>query len=164
MSSTIIDCAPQDVGGLNSVPTQTFPVAASATLIYPGEPVKLSTVPYVVKLATSEPVIGTTTEIVGVAKSLSTNTSSVDGTVDVFTPLPNTVFKCQALSATAATTAAKITALINSYVRFDLTTGKFTVNTAATSNTYGLKIVGGNPNTNEVYFQIRGGALEGLNS
>jgi hypothetical protein len=163
MSSTAIDIKIQDVGGLSSLSVIQYPVQASATLIYPGEIVKQTTVPYVIKLADGDPVISTTLAVVGLAKSTSTNTASADGTVDVFDVQPGTVLRGVAKSSTAANTAAKITALIGKFTVIDVTSSLFTVDTAnAGANTAGFVIVGGNPDNNEVYFKIRPSALNGL--
>jgi len=163
----INDIKVQDVGGLASLPTTTHLVSASATIIYPGEPVKLTAqssgaATACVKLADGDGVIGTTTQILGIAAGQSTNTASVDGTVEVFRPIQSTIFRAKAKSSTAANTAAKITALLGAMCLIDLTSSVFTIDTAVTANTSGFQIVGGDPNTNEVFFQIRQPLLTGL--
>jgi len=163
------DIKVQDTGGLGNLTTTTHLVSASATLIYAGEPVKLTAqtggaASACIKLADADGVIGTTTQILGIAASTSTNTASADGTVDVYRPIQSTIFRAKAKSSTAANTAAKITALLGAMCLIDLTSSTFTIDTAVTSNTYGFQIVGGDPNTNEVYFQIRQSLLTGLTS
>lgn len=156
-------------GGLSSLPTRFAQVAASATIINPGEPVKLlaqtsGAGTTVVKLVDGDGVIGTTTQVVGITKGASTNTSSVAGVVEVYLPNQNTIFAAQAKSATAANTLAKIVALESAMCLIDLTSSVFTIDTAVNSNTYGFQIVGGDPTTNTVYFQIRSKLLDGLDA
>lgn len=129
-------------GALSTVPTSTYLTEANATAINYGEPVKLKTAasPYVIPLADAEPVIGTTTNVVGIAASDSTHTATDDGIVTVITPLPGIVYICAAKSAAAVDTQAEYDALLNVPVLFDLTTGVYTVDTAATASTSGLVI------------------------
>lgn len=154
-----------ETGGLSSLPTRTCQVAASATLIYPGEPVRIDTAAgtaTVLKLADGEPVIGTTLQVIGIAKSTSTNTASVAGFVEVFCPDLNTIFECKAKSSTAADTLSEVLALENDCLVFDLTSGTFTIDTAAGhANTGGLQVVGGDPDRNMIYFKFRANALVG---
>lgn len=147
-----------------TLPTWEWQVDASATLIYPGEPVKLSSAgsPFVIKLADNEPVIGTTTQVVGIAATTSTNTSVVAGKVKVYIPLPGTVYACKATTAANVDTQSELDALVGDNVLFDLTSTTFTVDENAGNNaTYGIQIVGGDPNKGEVYFTIRPAAAEG---
>lgn len=147
-----------------NVPTWTWQVDASATLIYPGEPVKLYAAgsPYVVKLADAEPVIGTTTQVIGIAKSTSTNTASAAGTVEVYMPLPGIVYSIAAKSAAAANTQSEIDALCGDTLLFDLTSTTFTIDTAAgTAVSSGLQVVGGDPTNSNIYFTIRQSACFG---
>ena len=95
-----MDIVPLEGGSpFGSWPTKRYQVAASATLIYVGEPVKLSTTVYVVKSADAEPVESAGT-FVGIAASTSTNTASVDGWVDVYLPLPGMTYLINATSST----------------------------------------------------------------
>lgn len=158
------DIRVKDVGGLNVLPTRVCQTEAGATAIAVGEPVKLksSGSPYVIPVADAEPVIGTTTEVVGIAKSASTHTASANGTVEVFVPNAQTVFAAKAKSAAAADTLAEILALENDRVLLDLTSSVYTVDTAAgDSATSGIEIVGGNFETSEIYFKFRPSALQG---
>lgn len=60
-----------------------YPVAASATLIYPGDPVVVTLGAENVSLmATNKPVVATD-YLVGIAVSTSTNTAAAAGTVEV---------------------------------------------------------------------------------
>lgn len=146
------------------VPTREYQVAASSTLIYPGEPVKLSAAGAVdvIKLADNEPVIGTTTQVMGIAATTSTNTASAAGKVKVYVPLPGVVYACKATTTSNIDTQAKLDALANDNVLFDLTSTTFTVDeNAGNAATSGIQIVGGDYNKGEVYFTIRPDACRG---
>lgn len=156
----------QDTGGLSAVPTIICGVAASATIIYAGEPVKIETAAgtaTVVKLADAEPVIGTTLQVMGIAAKDSTNTASVAGEVEVYLPMPGIVtWAAKAKSAAAVDTQAEIDALRNDCLLFDLTNDAFTIDTAAGHViTGGVQVVGGNKETKEVYFKFRPDACQG---
>ncbi len=148
----------------NSVPTITKQTAASATAIYAGEPVKLSAAGAVdvIQLADNEPVIGTTTQVIGITQSDATHTAAAVGTVEVYQPLPGIIYACKATTAANFDTASEIAALENDRVLFDLTSTTFTVDeNAGDTATSGLQIVGGDPLTQEVYFIIRPSAVQG---
>jgi hypothetical protein len=148
----------------NSIPTITKQTAASATAIYAGEPVKLSAAGAVdvIQLADNEPVIGTTTQVIGITQSDSTHTATAVGTVEVNQPLPGIIYACKATTAANFDTVAEIMALENDRVLFDLTSTTFTVDeNAGDTAISGLQIVGGDPLTQEVYFIIRPAAVEG---
>ena len=91
-----------DFAGHNVVPTVTWQTEAAATAIYAGEPVKLKAAgsPYAIPLADAEPVVGTTTVVLGIAASDSTQTASADGTVEVYLPLPGVVYEANAKTST----------------------------------------------------------------
>lgn len=152
------------VGGLNAISTRVCQTEAAATAIAVGEPVKLksSGSSYVIPVADAEPVIGTTTEVVGITKSAGTHTASADGTVEVYIPNSQIVWKCKAKTSTLADTDVEILALENDRVLFDLTSGVYTIDTAAGDvATSGIEIVGGNSATQEIYFKFRSSALQG---
>jgi len=152
---SINDVRIKDVGGISSLPTETWQVAASATIINPGEPVKITTAgaKYVSKLADAEPT--TTVKILGIAKSTSTNTASVDGVVEIFILDPRVTLSVAAKSSTTVDTDAEILALEGKRVPFDLTSSKFTVDsTDADASTNGLRIIGGNSTTKELYVRV----------
>lgn len=120
--------------------TKIAKVAASATLIYSGEPIKSSTVS-VVKSADTEPVTSAPT-FVGIAVSDSTNTAAAIGEVEYVPALPGQIFMASAKTAASIDTQAKYDALkgLSAPVLFDLTSSTFTVDTDATGATYGLII------------------------
>lgn len=158
------DIRVRDTGGLNVVPTRQYRVQAGQTILA-GEPVKLAGAgsPYVIRLADGDPVIGTTQKVVGVTKNDATATASADGYVDVYVPTPTVVFEAKAKTASTFDTLTEVEALLNDRVVFDLTSSTFTVDAAAgDAAASGIEIVGGNPETQVVYFTIRASALQGL--
>jgi len=154
-----------NAGGSNTVPTLKFLGEAAATAMYAGEPVKAKAAgsKYAIPLADAEPVIGTTTRVLGIAATNSTQTASADGEVYVYDANDTQiVYAAKAKSSAAADTQAEIDALIGKRVLLDLTSSEYTVDTAtADGNTNGVIIVGGNPDTAEIYFQFRPAAVEG---
>ena len=144
--------------GQNLPASTPYRVAASATLIQPGEPVVIST-NYVLKLATSTPT--TTLRMLGVATSLSTNTASLDGLVDVQEAIPGLVYSTRALTPANINTDAKLLALLNKRVLFDLTSSVFTVAESTVDNSAnGLQIVGGDIVGGFVFYKILGGTAQ----
>ncbi len=126
----------------STAPMKVYQTEANATAILFGEPVKLKSAgsQYVIPLADAEPVIGTTTAVVGIAATNSTQTASANGIVYVFENLPGAVWLCAAKSAAAIDTQAEYNALVNVPVLFDLTSSVYTVDTGATASTSGLVI------------------------
>lgn len=76
--------------------------------------------------------LGTTSDrFAGLAATVSTDTVAAAGEVFVYAPLPGIIYTGSPKSATAANTAAKIAALKGKRVVLDLTTGTWTVDSAA---------------------------------
>jgi len=151
----------KDVAGHNVLPTLRCQTEANATAILQGEPVKFKALgsQYVIPLADADGVIGTMTPIVGVAASDSTQTASADGYVDVYIPLPGTIYEIAAKSAAGANTQSEINALVNDRAIIDLTAGVYTLDATGTDvATAPFLIVGGNPDKSTLYVQIRTGA------
>lgn len=158
-----------DSAGYSAVPTRTFKVddltTTSDTTIYPGEPVKIygeEDGNYAVHLATGDPEIGTDI-MIGIASSQSTATSSAEGTVDVYMPMPGVVYRC------AATTPANLDdGVLLDTVCFDLTTLTYTVdeNEGSDENVHPLRIVDYNSTNGTVDFIINPKVtiLDGLNA
>lgn len=143
-------------GGHDVVPSVTYKVQAAATAIKAGEPVKLAAAggSYVVLSADAEPVTGTPT-FVGIAASDSTQTATADGVVSVYESLPGVIYKAFAKDKTNIDTVAEVDAVINNRTVLDLTSGVFTIDTAAIhAATNGIQIVNANKDTGEVYFKI----------
>lgn len=139
-------------------PALEYATEANATAIYAGEPVKIGGTGnnFVVPSADAEPLVAAVT-FAGIAATNSTQTATANGVVSVFLPLPGIVWGCKAKSAAAIDTAAELLALRNLNILFDLTSGTYTVDTAAsaTSADNGLKVVGGDTTNGIVYFTIR---------
>ena len=153
-----------DVSGKNTVPTKVFQTETGATAILAGEPVKLKSAgsPFVIPLATTEPVIGTTTQVIGIAATDSTQTASDDGVISVYLPDSKVVWRAKATTPANIDTKAKLDALANDRVKFDFGSSIYTVDeNEGDGATSGLQIVGGNPDTGDIHFTIRPAALEG---
>lgn len=90
---------------------------------------------------------GTTSQrFTGIAASVSTETASVAGNVDLVIPLPGLIYSGFAKTSSTADTQAEINALFQKRVVFDLTTGDWTVDAAATDAAINcVVIMGGNP-------------------
>lgn len=89
----------------------------------------------------------------GLAKDVSTDTASANGTVNVWAPVPGLVYRGFAKSATAFDTQSEIDALMGKKVLFDLTSGDWTVDTAATDALVNCVVIaGGIPSASEVLF------------
>lgn len=129
----------------SNIPTKPYQVAASATLIYPGEPVVKAAAEdaVVIKSPSLYPITGSTVNVaVGIAASTSTNTASVAGKVEVYEAIiPGQVYMCKANDSSAIDTQAKYDALIGERCAFDLTSSTYTIQTTSAGTTDGLVIV-----------------------
>ncbi len=124
-----------------SAGTHKFQVAAASGFptINEGEPVGYALgQQYAATLATDEPVVGTTF-MAGISASASTETASVDGTVQVTPLVPGVVYMAAANSAVTVTTQADYNALVGKRVLFDKTSDVYTV-LGTDGATYGLVI------------------------
>ena len=147
-----------DSAGYGQIPDKTFLVddrtTTSDTQIFAGEPVKIyggEGGNYVTHLATGDPEIGTDI-MVGIAASDSTETSSAEGTVEVYLPLPGVVYRC------AATTSGNLAdGILFDCVTFDLTGTTYTVdeNEGSDENVHGLRILDYNSTAGTVDFVIQ---------
>lgn len=138
-------------------------VAASATLVYPGEPVTRTLGAAVVSpLATNKPdVSSTTTHLVdGIATTTSTNTAAAAGEVWIQPIIPGVVYKAKAKVAATWNTQAKYDALVGYRVLLDLTSSSYTV-LAADSADNGLVVewMDVSKNLGWVAFSFRGSGL-----
>lgn len=117
--------------------TQRFTVQASAAgpnQINAGEPVVASaataiTATVVGSMATSKPLLGTDF-VVGISQNQSTDTTTVNGVVDIYTDIftPDKSFLIAPKTAATWNTQDKYNALIGSRVTIDKTTGAYTLN------------------------------------
>lgn len=99
---------------------------------------------------------GTTSQLFsGLSKSVSTDTASAAGSVELYLPLAGLLYNGSPKVAGSANTEAKILALCGKRIVLDLTGGAWTVDTAAADDIgNAVVIVGGNPNDDIVYFAI----------
>lgn len=137
--------------------------SATAT-IKPGEPVKLTGVgsPFAMLVADGDPEIGTDI-FLGVAMTESTETSTVDGEVEVLMPVPGqTVFEIKATTVANIDTEAELNALIGDCVALDLATGTFTVdeNEGDDDNVHGFRIIGGDFRKQTLYITLKTGVSQ----
>lgn len=89
----------------------------------------------------------------GIAKSTSTDTAAAAGVVSTWLPVPGLIYRGFAKSAAAADTQSEINVLMRKRVLFDLTTGDWTVDTAAADALVNcVVIVGGIPQSSEILF------------
>lgn len=150
----------------DSLPTVQWNTKAGATALNPGEIVKLDIggngIQYAKLIADGD---GSQSQIIaglvkgGPSKSAGDSvTAAADGLVDVYVPLPGVIYAAKASVLANANTAAKIAALLGKRVKFDvgvLSAGQITVDTGDADNiANGVRIVGGNPATSEIYFMI----------
>lgn len=142
-------------GGQNLPPSLRCRMEANTTVANPGEPLAVggTGTNYVAVLADAKP-ITSDASFAGIATSLSTQTASADGVVDVLLPVAGVVYSCKAKTASTFDTDAEILAVLFDNVYLDLTAGVYTVDVANASagGTGAFRIVGGDPNTSTVYF------------
>lgn len=119
--------------------TKRVNVAASATLIYPGDPVTVALGASVgTSMATNKPVVATD-YLAGIAATTSTNTASAAGYVEVVPINSGDVWLISPNDSTAFDTQAEYDALVGDRVLLDLTSSKYTI-LAADGATYGCVI------------------------
>ncbi len=104
-------------------------VAPSSTIIYPGEPVVKSLGAYFVSsLLNGTPSSVTTDSVVGIAVSQSNNTASASGTVLVQKIVSGASYLIAPKTAATWNTQTKYNMLIGHRVTFDVTSGTYTLN------------------------------------
>jgi len=151
-----------DVAGANVTPVRKFRTEAGEADILVGEPVKIGGTGnnYVIPLAKGDPEIGTD-RMVGIAASDSNHTASADGIVEVYIPIPGmTVMRADAHTAANIDSDAKLLALLNDSVTFDLTSTTYTVNEneGDDPDVHGLMLVDGNIDEGTLDFVLKAGA------
>lgn len=141
----------------SSTPTYTFLVddrtTSSDTVIYPGDPVKIAAGQggnYAGHLAAGDPEAATDI-MLGIAASQSTETTTVDGSVEVYLPLQGMIYKCK-----ATTPANLAVGVLLDTVTFDLTSTTYTIDEdeGSDENVHGLRIMGYD-SAGYVYFTIK---------
>lgn len=150
MAKRIKIVTPIDDAFTNALP-YTVASGAAAT-IDRGTPTKVATNDVAVMVDGD----GTTSQrFTGIAKTKSTDTASAAGEVFCWLPLPGIVYAASPKVANDANTAAKIKAKQHNRVVFDLASGDWTIDFAASdSATNGLVIIGGQPEQDLVYFVV----------
>lgn len=114
--------------------THQVAAAASAPNINAGELV-LKTLgnQYVIKMATNKPVVGTD-YVAGLALTSSTETSTLDGTVDVLPLMTGVIYLIAPKVAATWNTQAKYNALVGARVLIDVTSGTETILASDSAN------------------------------
>lgn len=127
--------------------------SGAAASIDKGAPTKQGTAGAVAIMADAE---GTTSELfTGIAKSVSTDTAAAAGEVKTYLPLPGLVYAGSPKTTGAANTKAEIQAMQGVRKIFDLTTGDWTVDdTAADGIGNAVVVIGGDPNSDTLYFCV----------
>ena len=140
-----LDIKFKDDGVAVNAVARTYQTEAGATDITSGQPVKLKSAGsnYVIPLADGDGVVGTTTDIVGFAKSDSDHTAAADGTIEVYRIPTGARLIMKAKDSTAIDTQSEIDALQNKHVVFDLTASTYTVDTAAAHNDVNAIVIQG---------------------
>lgn len=139
------------------VPSIPFATEAAATAILVGEPVKLGGTGgnFVIPLANGDPEISADV-VAGIAASASNHTATANGLIQVFTPVPGSVWRCKATTPANMNTIALLTGLLNDRVAFDLTGAIYTVDENEGDDVdHGLRIVGGDIATGDMLFVFR---------
>lgn len=108
-------------------------------------------------LGTAAPMVdgdgSTAQRFVGIAKSDSTETAAVAGSVEIWLPLAGLIYACKAKTASTADTQAEVDALSGKRVVFDLTSSTWTIDAAATDAVANcVVIIGGDYRTNTLNF------------
>ena len=133
-----------DSGGVGTIERGTPAKAADAAAASPY-------------LGTAVPMVdgdGTTAQrFLGIAKNLSTDTASADGTVDIWLPVAGLIYSGKAKTASTADTQAEVDALSGKRVVFDLTSSTWTIDAAATDAVANnVVIIGGDYRTQTLDF------------
>lgn len=105
--------------------------------------------------ADADPTTASGHRFTGIAKSDSSDTVATAGYVDVWLPMPGTVYTGKAKTSTNANTQAKIDGLKFKRVVFDLTSSSWTVDTAAADAlANGVVIIGGDYTKSTINFLV----------
>lgn len=127
-------------GQFGAIGSRRYVVDASATIIYPGDPVaKALGGTAVTRLATNKPVVATDF-LAGVAASTSTNTAAAAGVVDVTPLVPGQVWLISPAVAATWDTQAEYDALVGARVLLSLSAGGVYTILAADNSSSGCVI------------------------
>lgn len=127
--------------------------SGGAATINNGEPTKQGTAGAVVIMVDGD---GTTTQLfTGIAKTVSTDTASLAGSVETIIPLPGIEYSGVPKVSGSVNTIAKLQALQGKRVVFDLTGTTWSIDTAAgDASTNCVVIIGGDILSNQVHFIV----------
>jgi hypothetical protein len=132
--------------------------AGGATTIVAGSPTKSADAAGAITGAVIPMVDGDGTiahKFSGIAKNDSTDTAAAAGTVTLWLPLPGMVYACKAKS-TDINTAAKLLAVFQKHILFDLASTTWTMDVGATDALINCPtIIGGEWQTSTVYFTYK---------
>lgn len=146
-----------DKGLGNTWETQYVVASGGAATIARGTPAKCTTadgsvVGAVIPMVDGDGIV-TAERFVGLAKNTSSDTASAAGVVDTYAPVPGILYRGFAKTGTNADTQSEINALMGKKVLLDLTTGDWTVDTAATDALINCIVIqGGYPQSSEILF------------
>lgn len=144
-----------------TMPTNAVVAAGAVSSIDRGTPTfaanAVATSPWTGAVAVGVDGNGTTAQrFTGIAKSVSTDTASAAGTVELWLPLPGLLYSGFAKTSSTADTAAEIAALFGKHVVFDLTSTDWTIDAAAADAQVNcVTIVGGDPATATLFFAYK---------
>lgn len=140
--------------GHTNIATMSFPVAAAATTINAGEPVRISAAGSLDVVAVSDAygTLATDLPFVGIAASTSTQTASVAGSVLVYVVQPGCELEMKVKTAGAIDTDAEITALRGSQRVLDLTSSTYSMDDATASATASMFVVTGGDSRSQRIF------------
>lgn len=105
--------------------------------------------------ADADPTTASGHRFTGIAKSDSTDTVAAAGYVDVWLPMPGTIYSAKAKTSTAADSQAEIDGLKFKRVVLDLTSTTWSVDTAAADAlANGVVIIGGDYTKSVIHFLV----------
>ena len=146
-------------GGRLTLPTYRWQIAAGTpVLVRGGEPVKQSasgsnTVILLVDADMS--LSGAFVPMVGIAATPSSETASTAGYLDVYIPANDIIWETVAKTLTLIDTQAEIDPLVGERKVIDLSSSRFTMDTAAADSASNVfLIVGGDPAKSTAWFMI----------
>ena len=149
--------SPKDIA---SIPCQVQDRTSSSltTTIKAGEMLKQASdgSPYVIPILDGDPENGT--DIVwGIAASISDETTSADGTVDVYMLTSEHILEVKAATSTNVDTQAEIDALVGDVVSCDVTSLTQTLdeNEGNDNNVHGFIILGGDPVRGTLFVRLK---------
>lgn len=161
---TIVDTAGHDTVPTYKVSWQVDDTTASGLTANPddsineGEFTKQNVAggAFAIPLVDDDVTIGTDQPIIGLAADQSTETSTVNGVVNIFMPLPGVVYEGRGTTAANIDTQAEIDTISGDYITVDVVSGAHTFdeNVGSGANNAFL-VLGGNPERRTLYCTVR---------